>query len=298
VSLQIPGISLLDPNLPCALCGDGGPRRLSHIIPAFIFKHSSVRAPTGFLRSTFNPNQRVQDGPKDYILCGACEQKFGRYERSFAPIYKHFYEHRSEPIRYRKLDALFCLSLVWRVLSNARSHPELNHLTFGNDYSRTDSAFEAWSNALLQENNPGKFRIYWLFFDDIVGGSGLPEGINRYIFHATDFDLLANSSESFVYVHIPGMFIFGMTEDHNSAEWRDMRICFNGSTYSHRDRNMPGFIRTLISEKIAASNLAKSQINERQQRKIAEAALRDPEALIKSPLTKAYLSDKNIEEGN
>jgi hypothetical protein len=296
MSLQIPGARLLDPNQPCALCGSSEKRQLSHIIPSFVFKHSSVRSPTGYLRTNLTPNRRVQDGPKDYILCASCEQRFAKWERVFSNTYKQYYQNRSEPFNYSNPDAMCALSIVWRVLYNARAHPELNHLTFGDDYSRTDEAFEAWSSALLQNSNPGKFRLYWLFFDTIAGGSGLPEGINRYIFHATDYDLMANATESFVYAHIPGLMIFGMTEPHSSTEWRDLRVAFNGARYSHRNRVVPGQIGMLINQKVSTSNRAKKSISPAQQDKIRRLALKDPEALLNSPLAASTFADLALED--
>lgn len=296
MSLQIPNAKLLDPSLPCALCGSAdGPRQLSHIIPSFVFKHASVRAPTGHLRNSFTPNRRVQDGPKDYVLCRTCEQRFAVWEHRFARTYKRFYAHPSETIRYSSFDALCVLSILWRVLHHARAHPELNHLTFGSDYSRTDNSFRAWSNALLNENNPGKYRIYWLFFDRIVGGSGLAAGINSFIFHAVDFDLMANSEESFAYAHLPGVYIFGMTENHNQSEWKDLRVGFGGGVYEHRNRTVPGFIGTIINEKLMASQSAKAEISDVQRKRIAETAMKDPKKLINSPLARSVLADRMIE---
>lgn len=295
MSLQVPDAKLLDRNLPCALCKESdGPRQLSHIIPSFVFKHASVRAPTGHLRNSFTPNRRVQDGPKDYVLCRECEQRFAVWERSFADTFRRFYENPSAPFRYNHADAMCALSILWRVLHNARAHPELNHLTFGDDYSRTDAAFEAWSKALLLDTHPGNFRVYWLFFDRIVSGTGIGEGINTFIFHATDFDLMANSKESFAYAHLPGLYLFGMTETHAPSEWKHMRVGFNGGLQAHQNRSVPGFIGSIIREKMAASRKAKAEISDGQQQKIAEAALKDPEKLWNSPLTRSIFADKNL----
>ena len=158
MSLQIPGAKLLDRDLPCGLCQSPGPRRLSHILPAFVFKHAQVRTPTGYLRNSLTPNKRMQDGPKDYVLCESCEQRFSKWERSFARLFKRHNEVRGETITYSSDDAFCALSMLWRGLHNARAHPELNHLTFGSDYSRTDACFAQWSSSLLSETNPGAYR--------------------------------------------------------------------------------------------------------------------------------------------
>lgn len=296
MSLLIPEARALSPDLPCALCENTSARRqLSHILPSFVFKHASVRSPTGYLRTTTAPNRRVQDGPKDYILCFECEQRFARWENKFSKTYKAFYAHRSASIRYSNEDTLCALSMVWRVLYNARSHPELEHHVFGADYSRTDGAFQRWSECLLTEKHPGDFRLYWLFFDTVAGGTSLPNGINSYIFHGTDFDLLANSRESFAYAHIPGLFIFGMTEPHDAKEWRDLRVGFQGGIYSHKNRAIPGAIGTLIRDKIAAAQAGKNSISQKQRDRIAKDALKDPKRLLSSPLTKAIFADLSLE---
>ena len=184
--------------------------------------------------------------------------------------------------------------MVWRVLYNARAHPELNHLTFGSDYSRTDACFEQWSRSLLESVHPGQHCLQWIFFDDVVGGSGLPKNINRYIFHGTDFDLLANSKESFVYVHVPGIMIFGMCEGYDKREWKGTGVAFNGGRYFQENKQVPGYVGQLINEKAEASAMAKASISSNQQQKIRESVLKDPAALLRSPITRSILHDLQL----
>lgn len=295
MSLQIPGAKLLSRDRPCALCQrEDAPLQLSHVLPAFVFKHAQVRTPTGYLRNSITPNRRMQDGPKEYILCSSCEQLFSGWERSFARIFKAHNETRGATITYTAADALCALSLVWRVLCNARLHPELNHLTFGSDYSRTDACFTRWSQSLLQNSNPGPYPLHWVFFDDVVGGSQLPTNINRYIFHGTDFDLLANSRESFVYVHIPGILIFGLCEGYDKREWKGTKIAFGGGRYFRDNKQVPGYVGTLIHEKAAVAAKAKASISPAQREKIRASVLKDPEALLRSPVTRSIIRDMQL----
>lgn len=291
MSLLIPGATLLDRNLPCALCGSEDGRKLSHLVPSFVFKHAAVRSPTGFMRTTLVPNRRTQDGPKDYILCEKCETLFSGWEASFSRIFKGNHANPGNCITYTKSDAMCALSMVWRILYSARSHPELIHLGFGEDYSRTDKCFEAWSLAILNGHHPGHFPLYWIFFDHIVSGTGLPENINRYIFHATDFDLMSNETESFVYVHLPGIMIFGTCETHQRSEWQGLRVGFNGGRYFPDDKVVPGFVGELIRTKAAAALSASRSLSPTQSAKVAESMRQNADKILTSPIGRAMLHD-------
>lgn len=54
----------------------------SHIIPKFAFDY--MKKTGGYFRALNNPNVRVQDGPKKYLLSTEAEQEFSKRERWFA----------------------------------------------------------------------------------------------------------------------------------------------------------------------------------------------------------------------
>lgn len=293
MSVRVPGIKPLARDEPCELCGSTAGRELSHIIPKFVFKHASVRAPTGYFRTNLEPNLRQQDGPKEYLLCRDCEARFSPWEASFAPVFKAHNEKLGQSFAYRGVDALCALSILWRVLAHGRSHPELNHLVFGEDYSRTDAAFEAWRETLLgKRSHPGEFRIFWLFFDYVQAGHPLGEGVNRYIFHGTDYDVIASSKQSFVYAHIPGVFIVGTLEKIDRATIRGFDVSFNGGFYNaSEDKKAPAFLFDLIKEKNELKLASEPRMSPAQQKKVAEDALKDPEKALKSLLFRTHMHE-------
>jgi len=67
----------------CALYDNETELKLSHIIPKFAFDYMKK---TGgkYLRTYENPDVRVQDGPKEYLLGEQAEQEFSKRERWFA----------------------------------------------------------------------------------------------------------------------------------------------------------------------------------------------------------------------
>ena len=297
MSLKIPDAIPLDPKAPCALCGSTEGRQLSHIIPKFVFQHANVRSPTGYMRTNISPNKREQDGLKEYLLCRNCEQRFSKWETKFAPLFKKHHEKPGESFAYDRGQALAALSIVWRVLASARSHPELNHLTFGRDYSRTDSAFQVWSEVLLEHRpHPDKFRLNWLWFDYVTNG---PKNLNRYIFHATDYDVYASDRESYTVAHLPGLFLVGTTELAPKNAFKGFGVSFKGGQYiSREDKVCPAWLQEYMTDKLKVRDDALAQMSPVQVSKIEQIVLRDPEAALSSPLFRTVLHDIAAHQNN
>jgi hypothetical protein len=176
-------------------------------------------------------------------------------------------------------------------LAHQRAHPELNHLTFGNDYSRTDEASSAWSEVLLgKQNNPGGFRLNWLWFSYITNG---PPEINRYMFHACDFDVWASDKRSFSVAHLPGVFIVGALEESLRGEFRGFDVSFKGGRYhGHGTKQAPLWLQGYIDQKMQARRAAIDSLSPAQQEKIARTVLDDPENALRSPLFRAFMYDR------
>lgn len=102
---------------------------------------------------------------------------------------------------------------------------------------------------------------------------------------------MANQTESFVYVHVPGIIVFGMCEGGDKREWRGTRIGFKGGRYFRDNKQVPAHVGQLIREKVAASRKVKASISEAQKNKIRESVLKDPEALLRSPIARSIARD-------
>jgi hypothetical protein len=110
--------------MSCALCQKNKPLRSSHIVPEFLYQEM-YDPKHRFLGLSRIPSDRVllyQKGLREKLLCGDCEQQFGRYESYAAQV---FYGGAKLAVRpkgkrvtiagaeYKPLK-LFFLSLLWR----------------------------------------------------------------------------------------------------------------------------------------------------------------------------------------
>src|SRR5689334_12061905 len=101
----------------CNLCNEERDLRESHIIPKFIFKWLKDTG-TGYLRSSNNLNQRVQDGTKEPFLCSECEERFSKAETYFAQ--KVFKPIVNNATSFEYSDNFFyaIISILWRLLKH------------------------------------------------------------------------------------------------------------------------------------------------------------------------------------
>jgi hypothetical protein len=67
----------------CALCKQERQLQNSHIVPSFFGAYLKKTSATGYLRSGENPNLRLQDLPKEKMLCGGCEGRLAVWEKDF-----------------------------------------------------------------------------------------------------------------------------------------------------------------------------------------------------------------------
>jgi len=107
----------------CRLCSGSGPLRNSHILPECVYKpvyDTKHRAAALDLQCASIPY--VQKGVRERLLCGACEQKFSRWEDVFCKFWKPatlFASPITQPyfcVSGFQYDALklFHLSILWR----------------------------------------------------------------------------------------------------------------------------------------------------------------------------------------
>lgn len=142
----------------CALCQLEPRGEDSHIIPNFVYRWLKKISATGFIRSTGNINQRVQDGVKYPLLCKKCEDTFSVFEAAFANevffpmIDANKSENRGKqnPIRYGKYVLPFCVSVLWRALhflsvDNAETNKAIEpHLRL-----QLEPTYQRWQKFLL-----------------------------------------------------------------------------------------------------------------------------------------------------
>jgi hypothetical protein len=123
----------------CALCDcQNIVLKKSHSIPKFVYQWVKDTARTPYLRCSDNVNVREQDGPKQYLLCGNCEQHLSAMEDELAEklFYKIAnYRTQAETIHVTERMRAGILSIFWRSLltlanrSNDRTQEDKNLLS-------------------------------------------------------------------------------------------------------------------------------------------------------------------------
>lgn len=112
----------------CALCDKKNTTlKESHSIPKFVYDWLKSTSPTPYFRAGDNVNVREQDGPKEYLLCGCCEQHLSRMEDELSKqLFKKIanYREQAQAIHITESMRAGILSIFWRALLTTanRSH--------------------------------------------------------------------------------------------------------------------------------------------------------------------------------
>ncbi|MED4758677.1 hypothetical protein [Priestia megaterium] len=146
----------------CKLCLEHSELQLSHIVPKFVGRWLKKTSAVGHIRNAMNPNVRIQDLPKEYLLCKGCEQIFSAFEKKFAEeIFHPFHSENKKLFHYDRWLQKFIISLNWRVaisgLNNSIPHGH-------NSLPDLEKTMEGWRKFLLDEtNNPGPSKNHLVF---------------------------------------------------------------------------------------------------------------------------------------
>ena len=151
----------------CKLClGQGLELRNSHIIPEFFYKpiYDPKHQFNVFSETEESPGRPEQKGLREYLMCGSCEQKLGKWEKYVKELLFDRAPQgidRGDRMEYPGIDyagfKLFQMSLIWRM-----SVTSLKGAGFDNvDVGRTH---EERLRNMLDCSDPGEPHDYgcWL----------------------------------------------------------------------------------------------------------------------------------------
>lgn len=153
----------------CALCGQERKLELSHIIPKFVSKRLKKKSPTGYLRNAFEPNERLQDGSKEYLLCGECEDIFNVWETEFSKKVFHPYKNNKlVDFQYSDWLAKFIVSVNWRTLYlDLQGFKKEKNISEENIKILEESEKILREYILGQRKDIGDMEVNMFFFNDI-----------------------------------------------------------------------------------------------------------------------------------
>lgn len=257
----------------CKLCKQQAELQLSHILPAFAFKWQKASSGNGHLRSTQEPNARVQDGIKKYWLCTSCEQLFSKSEQAFATQLFHPYlEHSGQNFSYAPWLLHFCVSVSWRVLALSLEVGNLQNWS-DEELNAAKGAEIVWREFLLGKRpHPGSFRQHLVPMDEMADAAGnFPPNINRYFLRAIAMDVCRAPGAVFTYGKLGRFMIFGAVMEKHPENWIGTKVNANEGVVGPRSYNFPYWLHEYWNRQAQKVSGALESVSLRQQQKIEDA---------------------------
>ncbi|NHZ78460.1 hypothetical protein F2P44_04050 [Massilia sp. CCM 8695] len=281
------------PRGNCRLCHEESELKLSHVVPAFVFRWQRESSGNGHLRMASAPNRRVQDGPKLHWLCDNCETLLSLSEGMFSnKIFHPLILDAGRPVRYAEWMMHFCTSLSWRVLQYFMTEVEAKERT-QEQIEQMALAEKAWREVLLgQRKHAGVFEQHFLPFDQIQNTTGtFPPNINRYLMRAVQIDLCFSEKGLYTYAKLGRFIILGFVHEPTPRHWIGTKVHATEGAIGPRDYTVPrGFGRYLNAK---ASQAAKSlaSMSASQHDKVVQAFKQNIDKIDGSDLFVAMQAD-------
>lgn len=280
----------------CALCGQPGTLRESHIIPAFVFKWLKETSITGFLRTTKNPKRRVQDGLKLRLLCDHCEGRLNAWETAFAGTIFHPYNaDNALRVRYDGWLLKFCASVSWRVLKAVEG--KTGFATWSSaQKSQAGVAREAWRRVMLGEvPHPGPYEQHLLPLSAMARSTmpDAPDNMNRYLMRAVDMDVVHGQELVFTYAKLGRFALFGLIESPQSR-WKGTRVGVAGGTIEPTEYELPVELWDYLVDRARHVADRGAEVPEHQLAKIDALVMNNLERARQSDQLAAMLEDARM----
>ncbi|AZI42491.1 hypothetical protein EHF33_06785 [Deinococcus psychrotolerans] len=204
----------------CKLCGKHSQLIESHIIPRSVINWIKRTSATGHLRSSINPEKRIQDGIKKHLLCSNCDGNLiGSSEKYFMEkIFLPYHEDRSLEIDYTQQLHYFAASLAYRIILLEEESPDRrNDLDFEDFRSaksylrryllKSTSKLQGVEHFLLVTND-GKNTTICDDNDTIKTTHGLPRGLVFHLLRSFDSFAFYVNNYLVTMAMLPGFIFF------------------------------------------------------------------------------------------
>lgn len=280
----------------CRLCERDVELQLSHIIPAFSYRWLRQSSGNGHIRSTREPNRRVQDGLKRYWLCPTCEGLFSKDETLFANNLFHPYLSGSrEAFSYSGWLLRFCVSVSWRVL---RFYRDEGHLSSWEPEAqrRVEAAERAWRDVLLGVRpHPGQHTQHLLPLDRIESATGdLEPNINRYLMRAIHIDVCRGSRSILTYAKMGRFIIIGFVHEPSPQQWKGTKVHATSGVVEPRHYIVPSALGGYLNEKARELRESKNALSDRQRERVEQSFRTGADRLVGSDSFLAIQADVDL----
>ncbi|WP_321993067.1 hypothetical protein [Clostridium butyricum] len=263
----------------CALCKKERKLELSHIIPKFVPRRLKKKSPTGFLRNAFEPDERLQDGTKEYLLCGECEDRFNVWETEFSKKVFHPYKNKKlDDFEYDDWLAKFIISVNWRTL-----YLDLQGFKKEKNISEENIALLEESEKILREyileerTDIGDIEVNMFLFDDIKSASpeiaecNPHEFFNHSLFDYTNIQTTDYGTGIGVIANLSGILIYTIIKKVSIENSENTKVSLGSGKFkiSNQKTNSPiiGDVFNYMKE----SREAQKGISDEQMKRIVDS---------------------------
>lgn len=274
----------------CKLCKKQAELQKSHIIPKFVGRWLKNSSAAGYIRNVVNPNVRIQDLPKVYLLCRECEKNFSAIETRFAnEIFYPFHTENKKSFQYGTWLKKFVISVNWRVaVSKLNNRLPDDHPS----YPIFEETLETWRQFLLdQTDNPGLSENHLVFIgitdlEDFnkIQAPNYSHFLNMRVLRSVDFcTTVDNQDRIFIYTSIAGIAFISHIHPNIFPGWTNQTRIKNIGTVKTLQKNTDDSFGHFLSDRLTMINqLILEQISEKQEKIITNGVLNDPEKALKS----------------
>jgi len=277
----------------CRLCQQEADLKLSHILPAFVYRWLKKSGGGGHLRHGMEPNRRIQDGLKLYWLCSSCEDRLNLSETTFATnLFYPYIDESSSQFRYSRWLLHFCASLSWRVLKYYLDEIHLNDWD-SESLAHVVKAEKTWREFLLGvKPHPGAHQQHILPLDQIESTTGdLAPNINRYLMRGVDMDLCRGGKTIFTYTKLGRFIVLGFVHEPNLNSWRSTKVNANRGIIGPKKYTLPRSFWDYVDQKARRMAELLNSVSDRQKSNIDESFKKNVDRYIGSDEYQAMLAD-------
>lgn len=286
----------------CALCRKEANLENSHIIPKFVTRKLVKKSATGFMRNIFNPQKRIQDGSKQYLLCGDCEDRFNEYETIFASnVFNPYKNGKLKDFEYKEWLSKFIVSVNWRTLY-------LDLIEYVNGQNIGIDVLEKYIECeqilrefLLDERKDiEKMDINMFIFNDIKSASQEIIDCNPYsFFYGGFFDytvaIPSNGEECIgIIANLSGLIIYTTLYSSQKYKSTNTNVELHGGNFKVSNQSSENPILGNVFQYMIESRKEQEELSEEELKKIIKSIERNPDKFIKSESYKNLKKDDNL----
>lgn len=275
----------------CKLYGIETDLKKSHIIPKFAFDYMKN---TGgrFLRGYENPNVRVQDGIKKYLLGEKAENEFSKRERWFANNLFFPYQNENQQVfEYDENFAYFIISLLWRVVLDQLEHPSNKEKGL---YFLHEVAKE-WREFLAESKYPKNYNDLNVFLTGRLTSHSIDsKNADLYMSRYIDATIIINDDYTTVGVYAKFLrFMFWSILKGKPTNGKNIKVQFTPSKLilpqTIKDDYFGGFIFNRIEEVDNGP-----EVSDKQQKKIIEEIIKNENDFWNTDAGKSMINDNKL----